>query len=105
MLSSKSALKSVVVGPAVDPIEKHLAGLLWRKRILAQDLRLLVEQVYHIANFTFDRPRPFPHSTKREILGWIEDNWESLGEQFTAMTAVQRTLSVRMRLFRHNQEN
>jgi hypothetical protein len=59
MLSSKS----VIVGPAVDPIEKHLAALLGRKRILAQDLRLLVEHVCHMANFLFDGPRAFPRST------------------------------------------
>jgi hypothetical protein len=60
MLSSKSALKSVIVGPAIDPIEKHLARFFGRKRILAQDLRLLIEQVCHTANFPFDEPRALP---------------------------------------------
>jgi hypothetical protein len=105
MLSSKSALKSVIIGTAVDPIEKHLAGLLGRKGILTQDLRLFVKQVCHTANFPFDGPRALPRSTKREILCWIEDNWESLCVQFTAMTAIQRTLPVRRHLFRDSQEN
>jgi hypothetical protein len=74
MPSSKSALKSVIIGRAVHPIEEHLAGLLGRKPILAQDFRLLVEQVCDTANFPFDGPRAVPCSTKREILFWIEDN-------------------------------
>jgi hypothetical protein len=105
MLLSKSALKSVIVGPAVDPTEEHLAGLLGRKRILAQDLRLLVEQTYHTANFPVDGPLALPQSTKKEMLSWIEDNWECLVEQFTTMTAIQRILLVRLHLFRDSQEN
>jgi hypothetical protein len=65
MLSSKSALRFVIVGPVVDPIEKHLAGLLRRKRTLAQDLRLFVEQACHTANFPFDGSHALPRSTKR----------------------------------------
>jgi hypothetical protein len=74
ILSSKLVLECVIVWPAVDPIEKHLAGLLGRKRILAQDLLLLVEQACHTANFPFDGPHALPRSTKREIVRWIQDN-------------------------------
>jgi hypothetical protein len=98
-------LKSVIVGPAIDLIKKHLAGLLARKRILAQDLRLLIKHVCHTANFPFDGSRALPRSTKREMHSWIENNWESLGEEFTGMTAIQRTLPVRMHFFRDSQEN
>jgi hypothetical protein len=88
ILSSKSALKSLIVELAVDPIEKHLTGLLGRKRILAQDLRLLIEQVCHTANLPFDVPRALPCSNKTKIFRWIADSWEYLNEQFTVMTAV-----------------
>jgi hypothetical protein len=60
MLSSKSVLMFFIVGLIVDPIKEHLARLLGRKRILAQDLRLLAARpTSHLMDHArcLDRPK------------------------------------------------
>jgi hypothetical protein len=92
MLSSKSQTKRVLAGQEIDPVERHIVGLLGRTRVLSEELRLVIEQVCEAATVSFEGPHRLNRSTKREMLDWISANWEELGQVVTSITANQRTL-------------
>jgi hypothetical protein len=45
----------------------------------------------------FEEVHVLNRSTKREVLEWIGENWDALGETFTTIPANQRTMSGRSR--------
>jgi hypothetical protein len=94
LLSSKSEMKSVVGPDAIDPIEQNLAGLLGCPRILTEYLKILVTQVYEDTRIPFEARHPLNRSTKREVLDWIGENWERLGQGFTTFATSQPTARV-----------
>jgi hypothetical protein len=65
---------------------------LGRKKVPSEDLRTLLGQVCETLNISFEGPHRLHKSTKREMLEWIEVNWEIAGEGFTMVTANQRIL-------------
>jgi hypothetical protein len=93
--SSKSDLKAVVGPKAVDPIEQHLAALLGRPRVVTDDLKLLVTQVLETRRMSFEGPHPLRRATKREVLDWIGEQWDVLGDTFTMITVNQRGAPLR----------
>jgi hypothetical protein len=92
ILSAKSEMRSVVAHRAIDPIEQHLAALLRVPKVLAQDLKLLVEQVCGTAGTSFEGQHSLNRSTKREVIEWIGANWADLGGVFATVAANQRTV-------------
>jgi hypothetical protein len=94
ILSSKSELKGVVGRRAVDPIEQHLAELLGRSRVLTEELKLLVTQVCEVSGVAFEGDRSLKRATEREVLDWIGQQWEQVGQTFTTVAANQRPVAV-----------
>jgi hypothetical protein len=93
LMSSKSAMGTVLDVKTSDPIERHIAGLLGKRRVLAEALRTLIGEMGQTAA---DGVEPLPNlrrATKRAILEWIATNWGDFGEPFTALTANQWTIS------------
>jgi hypothetical protein len=80
ILSSKSEIRGVIGRTAVDPIEQHLGALLGQPRVLSEQLKLLVMQVCEVADVPFEGAHGLNRSTKREVLEWIGENWDALGE-------------------------
>jgi hypothetical protein len=97
ILSSKSKMRGVIGRIAVDPIEQHLGALLVQPRVLSDELRLLVLQVCEAADVSFEGAHGLNRLTKKEVLGWIGENWDALGKTFTPIAANQRTVSGRSR--------
>jgi hypothetical protein len=95
ILSSKSEMRAVIGRTAVDRIEQHFGALLGQPRVLSEELKLLVVQVCEAADVPFEGAHALNRSTKREVLEWIGENWDALGETFTTITANQRTESGR----------
>jgi hypothetical protein len=98
MLSSKSELKGVVGPKRIHPIEQHLAGILGRPHVLTEDLKLIVRQVCEARRVNFEGPHSLRRTTKREVLNWIGEHWDELGDTFTMVTVNQRGGPVRYRL-------
>jgi hypothetical protein len=93
IISAKSVMGSAIRQAPTHPFEEHIAGLLGgRKRILSHQLRILIGQVCEMLRLPFDAPRQLNRSTKREMLEWIEANWEIVGEGFGVVAVSQRTL-------------
>jgi hypothetical protein len=76
-------------------IEQHLGALLGQPRVLSEELKLLVMQVCEPADVPLEGAHALNRSTKREVLEWIRENWDGLGETFTTTAANQRTVSER----------
>jgi hypothetical protein len=87
ILSSKSEMGRVV-SPS-NPIEKHLAKLLGRPRVLSHELKVMTEQVCETAHVVFEGPCSLQRSPKRDVLHWIEANWADLGQLFISIAANQ----------------
>jgi hypothetical protein len=80
--------------PIINPFEEHLARLLGgRRRVPSEHLPVLIGQVYEQTRQDFDGPHRLSHSTKREMLEWIEGHWEEIGSPFTFVAAGQRRMS------------
>jgi hypothetical protein len=93
ILSSKSAMGKVVDHGTTNPFEQHISGLLGgRKKSLSEQLRILIGQVCETMDLPCSAPRKLSRSSKRDMLEWIEANWEVVGERFTIVAASQRTL-------------
>jgi hypothetical protein len=90
ILSSKSELRGVMGPRAVDPIEQHLASLLGRSHVLSEELKLLVTQVCETRRVTFEGTHSLSRATKREVLDWIGQQWDQLGDAFTMISVNQR---------------
>jgi hypothetical protein len=90
ILSSKSDLRAVVGPQAADPIEQHLAALLGRPRVVTDELKLLVTQVLEARRVSFEGPHALHRATKREVLDWIGEQWDVLGDTFTMIAVNQR---------------
>jgi hypothetical protein len=56
-------------------------------------LKLLVVQVCEAADVPFEGVHGLNRSIKREVLEWIGENWDALGETFTIIAANQETMS------------
>jgi hypothetical protein len=92
IMSSKSEMGAVVGARSSHPVERHLANLLGRNRILSWELKAIIEQVCQAAHVGFEGPHPLNRSTKRDLIQWIETNWPALGELFTSITANQNQI-------------
>jgi hypothetical protein len=97
ILSSKSEMRGVIGRTAVDPIEQHFGAFLGQPRVPLEELKLLGMQVCEAADVPFEGVHALNRSTIREVLEWIGENWNSLGETFTTIAANQRTMSGRSR--------
>jgi hypothetical protein len=97
ILSSKSEMRGVIGRTAVDPIEQNFRALLGQPRVFSEELKLLVLQMCEATDIPFEGAHVLNRSTKREILEWTGENWDALGETFTTIAAVQRTVSGRSR--------
>jgi hypothetical protein len=71
-LSSKSEMKRVIGGTAVDPIEQHLGALPCRPRFLSEELKLLVARVWEAANVPFEGAHALNRWTKNGFLNGLE---------------------------------
>jgi hypothetical protein len=89
ILSSKSETTGVTGRIIVDPIEQNFGALLGQSRVLSEELKLLVVQVYEAVDVPFEGVRALNRSTKREAFEWIGENWDALGETFTTIAANQ----------------
>jgi hypothetical protein len=73
---------------------KISGALLGQRRVLSEELKLLVVQVCEAADVPFEGGHTLNRSTKREFLNVLK-NWDALGETFTTTAANQRTVSGR----------
>jgi hypothetical protein len=78
---------------ASDPIERHIAELLRKKRILPKELRMLIAEADHAPAGGVEALPNLRKATKTMTLDWIAMNCADLAECFTAFTANQRTIS------------
>jgi hypothetical protein len=75
-----------------DPIEKHLAELLGRKRVLTEDLRFLITEV---GKEDVTRVVPLPNlkrATKKAMLECIAANWAGVESRFGAISTARRRI-------------
>jgi hypothetical protein len=89
----KSAMGTALDVKTSDPIERHIAGLPRKKRVLAEELRMLIGEM---GQTVADGVEPLPNlrrATKRAMLECKATNGGDLGEPFTALTANQQTIS------------
>jgi hypothetical protein len=96
-LSSKAEMRGLIGRTSFDPIEQHLWVLLGQPRILSEELKLLVVQLCEVPDVPFEGAHMLKRSTKREVLEWIRENWDTLGETVTTIAANPRTMSGRSR--------
>jgi hypothetical protein len=74
-----------VVDPkAVGPFEQ-----------VTEALKFLVTQVCETRGVNFEVPHSLRRMTKREVLDWIAEQWDVLGDTFTMITVNQRGSPVR----------
>jgi hypothetical protein len=90
ILSSKSQMGHIMA-PS-NPFESHLAKMLGRKRILSSELQAIIQEACETDHVEFDGTCPLRRSPKRDLLHWIEVNWDELGQLLTAIAANQNTL-------------
>jgi CO dehydrogenase/acetyl-CoA synthase alpha subunit len=74
ILSLKKEMKAMIGRTAVDPTEQHLGALLDQPRILSEELKLPVVQVWEAADVPYEGAHALNQSTKREVLEWIGEN-------------------------------
>jgi hypothetical protein len=78
------------------PIERHIAELLGKKRVLAKKLRMFIGEAGQTAA---DEVEPFPNlrtATKRVMLSWIAGDCPELGEYFTLSLQTNGRFPMRM---------
>jgi hypothetical protein len=96
ILSAKSQMRKVIGERATDPVEQHIAELLGKKRLLSDELKVLIGQVCAAEHIPFQGPRPLNRSTKRQMLDWVSSNWDNIGQFMTSMAANQRVIPSRV---------
>jgi hypothetical protein len=92
-LSSKSDMRESIGRTSFDPIEQHLGAFLGQPLVLSEELKLLVVQLCKVADVRFEGSHALNRSIKREVLEWIGENWDTLGETVTTIAANPRIVS------------
>jgi hypothetical protein len=90
-------MRGLIGRTSFDPIEQHLGVLLGHPRVLSEELKLLVVQLCEVADVPFEGAHALNRSTEREVLEWIGENWDTLGETVTTIAAIPRAMSGRSR--------
>jgi hypothetical protein len=70
-----------IAGQAVDPVQRHIAGLLGRTRLLSEELRLVIEQICEATMISFEKNLVRSRDQSRRISGHYHRDVENFGRR------------------------